>query len=138
MASFGPLSLSLRHGVRLVPEQDVSVEQVLLAVGEQVGQHAAGPTGVTVAAGGEEAVPPELSEAGGSAPAVGAAGGPVDESAAVGGSVIQVSTAGQVSTEDIMVVTGVKGSTVVGDEGGSGPVPGGSMVGDDSDRQPCC
>ncbi len=30
-------SPSLRHGVRCVPEQEVTVESVLLAVGEQIG-----------------------------------------------------------------------------------------------------
>ena len=131
-----------------------------------------GPAVAAVAAEGKEAVPPELSEAGGSAPAVGAAGGPVVESAGVsssladviaaGGSVVEsagdggskdgstggcspvskVSSAGKVQTENIVVVMGVKdsivaagvsgpvpGGSVVGDAGVSGPVPGGSVIG---------
>ena len=36
MASYGAPSLSIRHGVRMVPEPNVTVEQVLLAVGEQI------------------------------------------------------------------------------------------------------
>lgn len=37
MASSETPSVSLRHGVRLVPRQNSTVEQVLLAIGEQVG-----------------------------------------------------------------------------------------------------
>ena len=37
MASAGTPPMSLRHGVRLVPQLSSTVEQVLLAVGEQVG-----------------------------------------------------------------------------------------------------
>ena len=36
MASVAAPSLSIRHGVRMVPEPNVTVEQVLLAVGEQI------------------------------------------------------------------------------------------------------
>ena len=37
MASLGTLSLLIRHCVRLQPDPSVSVEEVLLAVGDQVG-----------------------------------------------------------------------------------------------------
>lgn len=37
MASLGTLSLSLKHGVRLLPQPSSLVEQVLLAEGEVVG-----------------------------------------------------------------------------------------------------
>ncbi|TWW77693.1 Transposon TX1 uncharacterized 149 kDa protein ORF 2 [Takifugu flavidus] len=48
MASSGTPSLSIRHGIRVQPDPSVPVEEVLLAVGDQVSPLAAPSTRVTV------------------------------------------------------------------------------------------